>query len=265
MAPGAPGGAPIAKSSFGSNGMIPSSMPTAILSPSCSCVNAAHTAAHMFIPASGLSIIIPQLSPLSLPSPAPPWVVGCLFLFLLDGICIVTVNELKSRPEKVMTGQNLFWQLKAMKFFQTTKLDWVEAGLQVFRQGYNMLNLLIHRKNLNYLHLDYNMNLKPLKTLTMKERKQSCLRNFCLGNVDAFQLADALQYIFVHIGALTVCMTKDLKHLIYYRFNTGPVGKGPGNGFWAPGCNLLACQFEGRNSKGIAKTDNATCQVLLQP
>ena len=30
-------------------------------------------------------------------------------------------------------------------------------------------------------------------------------------------------------------MTKDLKHLIYYRFNTGPVGKGPGCGFWAPG------------------------------
>ena len=29
-----------------------------------------------------------------------------------------------------------------------------------------MLNLLIHRKNLNYLHLDYNFNLKPTKTLT---------------------------------------------------------------------------------------------------
>ena len=37
-------------------------------------------------------------------------------------------------------------QLKATKFFQTTHLDWVEAGLQVCRQGYNMLNLLIHRK-----------------------------------------------------------------------------------------------------------------------
>lgn len=68
-------------------------------------------------------------------------------------------------------------------------------------------------------------------------------------------------------------MCKDLKHLIYYRFNTGPVGKGPGCGFWAPGWrvwlffmrgivpllerwlgNLLARQFEGRNSKGIAKT-----------
>jgi pre-mRNA-processing factor 8 len=56
-----------------------------------------------------------------------------------------------------------------------------EAGLQVCWQGYNMLNLLIHQKvcvycafhqkyadfrvfqNLNYLHLDYNMNLKPVK------------------------------------------------------------------------------------------------------
>ena len=131
-----------------------------------------------------------------------------------------------------------------------------------------MLNLLIHRKNLNYLHLDYNFNLKPVKTLTTKERKKSRFGNafhltreilrltklvvdsvvqYRLGNVDAFQLADGLQYIFAHIGQLTgmyrykyrlmrqVRMCKDLKHLIYYRFNTGPVGKGPGCGFWAPG------------------------------
>jgi pre-mRNA-processing factor 8 len=81
-----------------------------------------------------------------------------------------------------------------------------------------------HFQNLNYLHLDYNMNLKPVKTLTTKERKKSRFGNafhlcreilrltklvvdahvqFRLGNVDAFQLADALQYIFAHIGALT--------------------------------------------------------------
>jgi pre-mRNA-processing factor 8 len=67
-------------------------------------------------------------------------------------------------------------------------------------------------------------------------------------------------------------MCKDLKHLIYYRFNTGPVGKGPGVGFWAPSWrvwlfflrgivpllerwlgNLLARQFEGRHSKAQAK------------
>jgi len=45
-----------------------------------------------------------------------------------------------------MNKKSLFRQLKATKFFQITKLDWVEAGLQVCRQGYNMLNLLIHRK-----------------------------------------------------------------------------------------------------------------------
>ncbi|KAK9710766.1 pre-mRNA-splicing factor 8, partial [Basidiobolus ranarum] len=216
------------------------------------------------------------------------------------------LTSLKHRAPKALNKKYLFRQLKSTKFFQTTELDWVEAGLQVCRQGYNMLNLLIHRKNLNYLHLDYNFNLKPVKTLTTKERKKSRFGNafhlcreilrltklivdshvqYRLGNVDAFQLADGLQYIFAHVGQLTgmyrykyrlmrqIRMCKDLKHLIYYRFNTGPVGKGPGCGFWAPGWriwlffmrgivpllerwlgNLLARHFEGRHSKGIAKT-----------
>ncbi|KAK3157787.1 hypothetical protein QOZ80_2AG0128010 [Eleusine coracana subsp. coracana] len=216
------------------------------------------------------------------------------------------LNELHHRPPKAQKKKHLFRSLQATKFFQTTELDWAEAGLQVCKQGYNMLNLLIHRKNLNYLHLDYNFNLKPVKTLTTKERKKSRFGNafhlcreilrltklvvdaniqFRLGNVDAFQLADGLQYIFSHVGQLTgmyrykyrlmrqIRMCKDLKHLIYYRFNTGPVGKGPGCGFWAPMWrvwlfflrgivpllerwlgNLLARQFEGRHSKGVAKT-----------
>ncbi|KAF8835892.1 hypothetical protein BDN67DRAFT_1037053 [Paxillus ammoniavirescens] len=90
--------------------------------------------------------------------------------------CFV-LNELKTHPEKAMTKKHLFCQLKATKFFQTTRLDWVKAGLQLCRQGYNMLNLLTHRKNLNYLHLNYNMNLKPIKTLTMKECKKSHFGN----------------------------------------------------------------------------------------
>ena len=216
------------------------------------------------------------------------------------------LNQLRGRPPRSQIKKSLLRTLGQTKFFQNTTLDWVEAGLQVCRQGYNMLNLLIHRKNLNYLHLDYNMNLKPVKTLTTKERKKSRFGNafhlcreilrltkiivdshvqYRLGNVDAFQLADGLQFTFAHVGQLTgmyrykyklmrqVRMTKDLKHLIYTRFNTGPVGKGPGVGFWAPGWrvwlfflrgivpllerwlgNLLARQFEGRNSKGVAKT-----------
>jgi len=106
-----------------------------------------------------------------------------------------------------------------------------------------------------------------------------------LGNIDAFQLADGILYAFNHVGQLTgmyrykyklmhqIRSCKDLKHLIYYRFNAGPVGKGPGCGFWAPAWrvwlffmrgiipllerwlgNLLSRQFEGRHSKGVAKT-----------
>ena len=50
------------------------------------------------------------------------------------------LNELRTRPEKAIAKKNLFRQLKVTKFFQTTQLDWVEVGLQVCQQGYNMLN-----------------------------------------------------------------------------------------------------------------------------
>ncbi|KFA52836.1 hypothetical protein S40293_00910 [Stachybotrys chartarum IBT 40293] len=216
------------------------------------------------------------------------------------------LNELHKKKPKAQNNQNLLRSLKQTKFFQQTTIDWVEAGLQVCRQGFNMLNLLIHRKNLTYLHLDYNFNLKPVKTLTTKERKKSRFGNafhlmreilrltklivdaqvqYRLGNIDAFQLADGILYAFNHVGQLTgmyrykyklmhqIRTCKDLKHLIYYRFNSGPVGKGPGCGFWAPAWrvwlffmrgiipllerwlgNLLSRQFEGRHSKGVAKT-----------
>ena len=216
------------------------------------------------------------------------------------------LNELHKKKPKAQSKQNLMKSLKSTKFFQQTTVDWVEAGLQVCRQGFNMLNLLIHRKNLTYLHLDYNFNLKPVKTLTTKERKKSRFGNafhlmreilrltklivdaqvqYRLGNIDAFQLADGILYAFNHVGQLTgmyrykyklmhqIRSCKDLKHLIYYRFNSGPVGKGPGCGFWGPAWrvwlffmrgiipllerwlgNLLSRQFEGRHSKGVAKT-----------
>jgi pre-mRNA-processing factor 8 len=131
------------------------------------------------------------------------------------------LNQLNHHAPKSQSKRSLLKAFTKTKFFQLTELDWVEAGLQVIRQGYNMLNLLIHRKNLNYLHLDYNFNLKPVKTLTTKERKKSRFGNafhlcreilrltklivdshvqYRLGNIEAFQLADGLQYIFAHVG-----------------------------------------------------------------
>jgi pre-mRNA-processing factor 8 len=43
-------------------------------------------------------------------------------------------------------------------------------------------------------------------------------------------------------------MTKDLKHIIYSRFNTGPVGKGPGVGFWQPGWRVALLHARYRSS-----------------
>lgn len=58
------------------------------------------------------------------------------------------LNEIHRRPKTKTKAKNksLLKALKSTKFFQSTELDWVEVALQVCRQGYNMLNLLIHRK-----------------------------------------------------------------------------------------------------------------------
>mmetsp|Transcript_44709 Transcript_44709/g.74621 ORF Transcript_44709/g.74621 Transcript_44709/m.74621 type:complete len:2266 (+) Transcript_44709:990-7787(+) len=215
------------------------------------------------------------------------------------------MNKITKKSIQKNSSSSLLTLLKKNEFFQSTKLDWVEAGIHLCKQGYNMLNLLIHKKGLNFLHLDFNFNLKPIKTLTTKERKKSRFGNafhltreilrltkliidaniqFRLGNVDAYQLADCLFYIFSHVGHLTgiyrykyrvmrqIRICKDFKHLIYYRFNTGEIGKGPGVGFWFPlwrvwvfflrGIipllekwlfNLLSRQFFGRTENKIAK------------
>ena len=177
------------------------------------------------------------------------------------------INELKK--EKSASNEStpkLLKALKNTKFFQETSLDWVEVGIQVCKQGHNMLNLLIHRRGLTYLHLDYNFNLKPTKTLSTKERKKSRFGNafhlireilrmikmlvdahiqFRLGNIDAYQLADGLYYAMNHMGQLTgiyrykykvmhqIRAIKDLKHVVYSKFNK-IIGKGPGCGFWQP-------------------------------
>jgi len=91
-----------------------------------------------------------------------------------EGECNVL---LESRFEKLYEKIDLTLLNRLLRLIVDHNIADYKAGLQVCRQGYNMLNLLIHRKNLNYLHLDYNFNLKPVKTLTTKERKKSRFGN----------------------------------------------------------------------------------------
>jgi pre-mRNA-processing factor 8 len=137
---------------------------------------------------------------------------------------IFVQNQLDHRPPKSLRKRKLFRSFKATKFFQSTCLDWVEAALQVCRQAHNMLNIFMFRRRLEYLHLDFNFNLKPCKTLTTKERKHSRFGHafhlfremmritklivdahvqYRLNNLDAFQLADGIQYAVAHVGMLT--------------------------------------------------------------
>ncbi|KAJ2716652.1 pre-mRNA-splicing factor 8 [Coemansia spiralis] len=122
------------------------------------------------------------------------------------------LNAIHSAPPRPQRKQYLLRQLRATKFFQSTEIDWVEAGLQVCRQGHNMLNLLIHRKRLNYLHLDYNFNLKPIKTLTTKERKKSRFGNafhLCIAAGTPVSLASGLAVPIeaVSAGAALQCVS----------------------------------------------------------
>ena len=224
---------------------------------------------------------------------------------LLKNRVLNHLRHLKQKKAKRASRSTLLKKLKLTKYFQQTNIDWVEAGIQVCQQGFEMLNLLLHKRGLTYLHLDYNFNLKPTKTLTTKERKKSRFGNafhlirellraikmivdahiqFRLGNADAYQLADGLNYIFNHIGQLTgiyrykykvmhqIRQCKDYKHIIYHRFNK-VIGKGPGCGFWQPSWkvwifflrgmipllerwlgNLIVRQFEGRRYNDYAKT-----------
>ena len=54
------------------------------------------------------------------------------------------LNEIHHKKPKAMNKRSLFKAFASTKFFQQTETDWVEIGLSVCRQGYNMLNLLIH-------------------------------------------------------------------------------------------------------------------------
>lgn len=177
-------------------------------------------------------------------------------------------NEARHAPPGVpRVRRSLFRALAATRHFQASRLDWLEAGTQLVRQGRAMLLGLLARRGLSYLHLDHNFNLKPTRTLTTKERKRSrfghafhMVRELLrlaktlvdahaqhrLGSADAFQLADGLQYALAHVGQLTalyrykyrcmrqVRMAKAHKTAAYARFRADGTPRGPGCGFWLP-------------------------------
>ncbi|EPY18766.1 hypothetical protein STCU_09785 [Strigomonas culicis] len=186
-------------------------------------------------------------------------------------------------------------RLANMRYFAKTKMDWLEAALQVMRQGHNMLVQLINMKGLPFVHINYNFEAKPTRTLTTKEIKKSRLGStfhtirellgfikrlvdmhvmYRLGRTDAMQLADAVHYLFNHAGTLTgiyqyklralrqVKMTKDIKHVLYNKFYVGGVPDGPGCGFWAPSWRVWVFFLRGMTPLLQRYLANLTDRVL---
>ncbi|KAF9646623.1 hypothetical protein BDM02DRAFT_3188675 [Thelephora ganbajun] len=138
--------------------------------------------------------------------------------------------------------KNPFRRLKATKFFQTTDLDWVEAGLQCAFESTDPSKVSAPRlQPVKYIHHC------AVRTLTKEQKKSRGFGNAfhsCQGILRLVKpTAGAhVRYcrrlptcrchsIFAHIGALTgmygckhklmrqVRMAKDLEHPTYYRFN----------------------------------------------
>ncbi|TBU16093.1 subunit of U5 snRNP spliceosome [Ordospora colligata] len=158
---------------------------------------------------------------------------------LMKGICFREVADGKPSVKAVMKGYaknmerkqqrrkcstNVLKGLRNTRYFQKTEIDWVEAGLQVLSQGHLMLSEILRRKKLSYLFLDWNFNLKPVRTLTTKERKKSrvgmsyhLLREmlkfvkhvvdlhvvFRQGLIDCYELMNNLDYVMCNAGILT--------------------------------------------------------------
>ncbi|CCW68908.1 unnamed protein product [Phytomonas sp. Hart1] len=194
-----------------------------------------------------------------------------------------------------MSGKTRLERLAEIKYFARTKMDWLEAALQLMHQGHNMLVQFINIKCLPYVHIDYNFEAKPTRTLTTKEIKKSRLGPsfhlvremlgfmkqiidlhvmYRLGRSDAFQLADALHYLFNHVGVQTgiyryklrtmrqIKRTSDLKHVLYSRFNVGGVPSVPGCGFWGPSWRVWVFFFRGMTSLLQRHLGNLTERVL---
>lgn len=152
-------------------------------------------------------------------------------------------------------------------YFNKTRTTWIQAGIEICSQSYKLLSILIKRKGLSYLNLDFNFNLKPIRTLSTKERKKSrfsntfhffreflrfmkllidCHLKFYFGFIDFFQLSDGIHFILTHIGKITgiyrykykimkqIKICKSIKKIFYEKFYEFPIPKGPGFGFWVP-------------------------------
>jgi pre-mRNA-processing factor 8 len=196
----------------------------------------------------------------------PEWNINYLKLksnhfFLLKNY----IDKIARKKKNMNNSFSLFKIFSKNIFFSKHSIKWVQMGTNMCVQSHKIMTFLIGRKNLKFLYLDFNFNLKPIKVLTTKERKKSRFSNsfhfsreilrfikiildihvqFSEYLIDEYQLADGINYIFTHVGQLTgiyrykyktvnqIRICKAIKKILYFKLNKNK--KNTGFGFWAP-------------------------------
>nr|UXY87508.1 splicing factor Prp8 [Cryptomonas sp.] len=178
------------------------------------------------------------------------------------------IFKISNKKKKFLTNHvtlmNIF---DKSSFFLKGKSNWIDVGIYTCSQSHKMMFLLLGRKRLKFLYLDFNFNIKPIRILTTKERKKSRFSNsfhFCreilrfikilvdihvqfkVGIIDEFQLIDGVSYVFTHVGHLTgiyrykyrtinqIRICKSIKQILNNKVNENDRRKYSGFGFWAP-------------------------------
>ncbi|TNJ26923.1 putative Splicing factor-like protein [Giardia muris] len=103
------------------------------------------------------------------------------------------------RAQRVPTTphETVFEAISRSPMFSTERMEWLEACLLLLEQAHTAFQLVMHRKGITYLILDYNFELSATKTLSTKERKRS---RFGKGFHLIRELARFLKYIVdVHV------------------------------------------------------------------
>ncbi|TBU09344.1 PROCN domain-containing protein, partial [Hamiltosporidium tvaerminnensis] len=132
-------------------------------------------------------------------------------------------HTLKNKKGK-KSNKKTIKQILKTKYFHTTTLDWLEVSLSTLQQSKKILTNILRIKNISYLCIDNNFNIKPTRTLTTKERKKSRLGSsfhllreilkllkhvtdlFTLyrsNTITWLTLTCNIYYVFSHVGTLT--------------------------------------------------------------
>ncbi|EOB11309.1 PRE-mRNA splicing factor PRP8, partial [Nosema bombycis CQ1] len=190
------------------------------------------------------------------------------------------IPNLSKHNHNLNIKHNLNTLFKNTRFFQITKMDWLEVSLIIIKQSHEMLGEILRKKKLSFLYLDFNFNLKNTRPLTTKERKKSRLgisfhltREICKffkmivdsfvvyrkGLYDSKDLKESLKFIFSNVGILTGIYRYKYKTMKQIKKCKTQIN----NGIWVSNWRIYVFMMRGYNSLLQKYLKNLSDRLIL--